>query len=67
MDAPKDKYVLSFAKWLDVSKTYSFRKVRVASYAILKAFGIGEVILPGYTCVVDVNPNKVRLGRVGIL
>lgn len=61
MDAPKDKYVLSFAKWLDVSKTYSFWKGRIALYAILKALGIGfedEVILPGYACVMDVNPIK---------
>jgi len=30
-------------------------------YAILRAIGVGEgdeVILPGYTCVMDVNPIK---------
>lgn len=39
----------------------SFWKARVALYAILKSLGVGdsdEVILPGYTCVMDVNPIK---------
>ena len=34
---------------------------RVALYATLKALGVGadeEVVLPGYTCVMDVNPIK---------
>jgi len=38
---------------------FAFWKGRVAMYAILKAMGVGdgdEVILPGYTCVMDVNP-----------
>jgi len=55
------EYELSFAKWLGVRNAYSFWKGRVALYAILKAAGVGpgdEVILPGYTCVVDVNPIK---------
>jgi len=33
-----------------------FWKGRVALYAILKAIGIKEVILPAFTCVVAVNP-----------
>lgn len=36
-----------------------FWKARVALYAVLKALDIGkgdEVIVPGYTCVMDVNP-----------
>lgn len=40
---------------------FSFWKARVALYAILKALDIkqgDEVILPGYTCVMDVNPIK---------
>lgn len=44
-----------------VGGTYGipFWKARVALYAVLKALGIGkgdEVIVPGYTCVMDVNP-----------
>jgi len=55
------EYELSFAKWLGVRNAYSFWKGRVALYAILKATGVGpgdEVIVPGYTCVMDVNPIK---------
>ena len=40
---------------------FSFWKGRVALYAILKTLGVeedDEVILPGYTCVMDVNPIK---------
>ncbi len=40
---------------------FAFWKGRVAMYAILKSLGVGqddEVILPGYTCVMDVNPIK---------
>ena len=51
----------AFAQWLGVSRAFSFWKGRVALYAILKALGIGpgdEVVLPGYTCVMDVNPIK---------
>ncbi len=50
-----------FADWLGVSHAFAFWKGRVAMYAILKAMGVGEgdeVILPGYTCVVAVNPIK---------
>ena len=38
---------------------FAFWKGRVALYAILKALGIGEgdeVVMPGYTCVMAVNP-----------
>lgn len=55
------QYQLEFAKYFNVSNAFSFWKGRVALYAILKALGVGsgdEVILPGYTCVVDVNPIK---------
>jgi len=40
-------------------QAFAFWKGRVALYALLKGLGIGkddEVILPGYTCVMDVNP-----------
>ncbi len=49
----------AFAEWLGAGRAFAFWKGRVAMYAILKALGVGEgdeVILPGYTCVMDVNP-----------
>lgn len=54
-------FQIQFAKVFDLPFAFSFWKARVALYAILKAMGIGggdEVILPGYTCVMDVNPIK---------
>ena len=45
----------------DNRRIFTFFKGRVALYALLKSFGIGEgdeVILPGYTCVVV--PSAVR-------
>jgi len=56
-----EKFEQTFAHWLGVDYAFSFWKGRVAMYAILRALGIGEgdeVILPGYTCVMDVNPVK---------
>jgi len=53
------EYEKAFAQWFGTHKAFSFWKARVGLYAILKAMGIGtgdEVIIPGYTCVVDVNP-----------
>jgi perosamine synthetase len=50
-----------FANWFKTSNAFAFWKGRAAMYAILKACGVkdgDEVILPGYTCVVDVNPIK---------
>ncbi len=55
------KFEESFAQWLGVKRAFAFWKGRVAMYAILRALGVGEddeVILPGYTCVMDVNPIK---------
>ncbi len=55
------EYESSFAGWLGAGRAFSFWKGRVALYAILKALGItegDEVILPGYTCVMNVNPIK---------
>jgi len=49
----------AFARWLGVARAFAFWKGRVALYAILRALGVGEgdeVVLPGYTCVMDVNP-----------
>ena len=51
----------AFAQWLGVRHAFAFWKGRVALYVILRALGVGrddEVILPGYTCVMDVNPIK---------
>jgi perosamine synthetase len=50
-----------FARHFGVDRAFAFWKARVAMYAILKACGVkdgDEVILPGYTCVMDVNPIK---------
>jgi perosamine synthetase len=55
------EYEKRFAEWFGGGVTFAFWKGRVALYVILKAMGIGpedEVILPGYTCVMDVNPIK---------
>jgi dTDP-4-amino-4,6-dideoxygalactose transaminase len=54
-------FEIAFAKWFNVGAAFAFWKARVALYAILKAFGVtdgDEVILPGYTCVMNVNPIK---------
>ncbi len=54
-------YEQTFARWMGASHGFAFWKGRVALYAILRGLGVGpgdEVILPGYTCVMDVNPIK---------
>ena len=51
----------TFANWTGMRSAFAFWKGRVAMYAILRALGVAEgdeVILPGYTCVMDVNPIK---------
>jgi perosamine synthetase len=51
----------AFAACVGARRAWAFWKGRVALYAILRALGIGkddEVILPGYTCVMNVNPIK---------
>lgn len=53
------RYEQAFADWHAQPHGFSFWKGRVALYAILKALGVGrgdEVIIPGYTCVMVVNP-----------
>jgi perosamine synthetase len=55
------RFEQAFAGWLGAESAFAFWKGRVAMYAILKALGVGpddEVVLPGYTCVMDVNPVK---------
>ena len=52
-------YEKAFAEYFGAPAAFSFWKGRVAMYAILHALGIGpddEIILPGYTCVMDVTP-----------
>ncbi|MGD8450995.1 MAG: DegT/DnrJ/EryC1/StrS family aminotransferase [Phycisphaerae bacterium] len=52
-------YQREFAEAVGAVQAFGFWKGRVALYAILKALGIGEgdeVVLPGYTCVMAVNP-----------
>jgi dTDP-4-amino-4,6-dideoxygalactose transaminase len=55
------EYEKRFAEWFGGGVAFAFWKGRVALYALLKAMGVGpndEVILPGYTCVMDANPIK---------
>lgn len=59
LSQPLDRYCRAFASKLNVAHAFGFWKGRVALYAILKGLGIGEgdeVIMPGYTCVMAVNP-----------
>jgi perosamine synthetase len=56
-----EQYQQHFARLFSTERAFAFWKGRVALYAILKTMGVGpgdEVILPGYTCVMDVNPIK---------
>lgn len=60
-DGVVDRFERSYADWLGVDRGFAFWKGRVAIYSVLKALGVGEgdeVIVPGYTCVVAVNPVK---------
>lgn len=53
------EYQAAFANRVEAKHAFGFWKGRAALYAILKAMGIGdgdEVIMPGYTCVMAVNP-----------
>jgi len=53
------QYEGAFARWVGAGHAFAFWKGRVALYAILEALGVrerDEVILPGYTCVMAVNP-----------
>jgi len=53
------RYERAFAEWLGVRHAFAFWKGRVALYAALRALEVGagdEVVMPGYTCVMNVNP-----------
>jgi perosamine synthetase len=55
------QYESVFSNWFNARGAFAFWKGRVALYVILKALDTGhgdEIILPGYTCVMDVNPIK---------
>lgn len=55
------KFEADFAHILGVRQAFAFWKGRVAMHAILNTLKIGEgdeVVLPGYTCVMNVNPVK---------
>jgi len=56
-----ERFELDFKAFFQSKYSFAFWKARVAFYAILKALGVSdgdEVILPGYTCVMNVNPIK---------
>lgn len=56
-----EEYQRMFARFFGTNRAFAFWKGRVALYALLRALDVGEgdeVILPGYTCVMDVNPVK---------
>ena len=56
-----EKYQREFARFCGADRAFAFWKGRVALYALLRALDVGdgdEVILPGYTCVMNVNPIK---------
>jgi perosamine synthetase len=61
MTSKTEQFEDSFKLFNERSNAFSFWKGRVGLYAVLKALGVeqgNEVILPGYTCVMDVNPIK---------
>lgn len=56
-----EEYQREFARLFGAERAFAFWKGRVALYALLRAIGVGqgdEVIVPGYTCVMNVNPIK---------
>jgi len=59
MDKIIEEYQQKFARFFGAERAFAFWKGRVALYALLRALDVGqddEVILPGYTCVMNVNP-----------
>ena len=56
-----DNYQRAFARFFGAEWAFAFWKGRVALYALLRVLEVGsgdEVIVPGYTCVMNVNPIK---------
>jgi perosamine synthetase len=61
MDKIIEEYQQQFARFFGAERAFAFWKGRVALYTLLRALDVGagdEVILPGYTCVMNVNPIK---------
>jgi dTDP-4-amino-4,6-dideoxygalactose transaminase len=61
MDKVIEQYQEKFARFLGAERAFAFWKGRVGLYAVLRALDVGagdEVILPGYTCLMNVNPIK---------
>jgi perosamine synthetase len=61
MNKITEEYQQKFAQFFGAERAFAFWKGRVALYALLRALDVGlddEVILPGYTCVMNVNPIK---------
>jgi dTDP-4-amino-4,6-dideoxygalactose transaminase len=66
MTGPTTQFEQEFSRFLGGGNATAFWKGRVALYAILEALDISqgdEVILPGYTCVMNVNPVMYRGAR----
>ncbi len=56
-----EEYQREFARFFGAGRAFGFWKGRVALYALLRALDVNqgdEVVLPGYTCVMNVNPIK---------
>ena len=61
-----EEYQHKFARFFGAERAFAFWKGRVALYALLRTLDVGqgdEVILPGYTCVMNVNPIKYAGAR----
>jgi perosamine synthetase len=61
MDKIIEKYQQKFARFSGAERAFAFWKGRVGLYSLLRALDVDagdEVILPGYTCVMNVNPIK---------
>lgn len=56
-----EEYQRQFARFFGAERAFAFWKGRVGLYALLRALNVAggdEVVLPGYTCVMNVNPIK---------
>jgi len=56
-----EQYQREFGRFFGVRWAFAFWKGRVGLYALLRALNVtegDEIILPGYTCVMNVNPIK---------
>jgi dTDP-4-amino-4,6-dideoxygalactose transaminase len=56
-----EEYQREFARFFGAERAFGFWKGRVALYALLQSLDVNqgdEVVLPGYTCVMNVNPIK---------